>query len=336
MIPRTDSTWQTQSWQEQLKNLVCDPAELFSRLNLSPDNLAAVREACGDFPLRVSHSYLERIQPNNPDDPLLLQILPGAAELQSAPGYTRDPLLERDKNLNPGLIHKYRGRVLLLVSSACPVHCRYCFRRHFPYDDNRNSRLQWQQALHTIRSDPSISEVIYSGGDPLTASDRQLAWLTEQIAAIDHVKRLRIHTRFPVLIPARINRECLLWLSQSRLRVTMVLHVNHPAELDRHVADSLQRLQQSGITLLNQSVLLRGINDSVDTLTALSEQLFDHGVLPYYLHLLDKVAGAAHFDLPESTALSLYRALQSRLPGYLLPRLVREESGKTAKTLVTL
>ena len=342
MIPRTlqllepDSlqpeVQQQAPWQELLSNTVSDPEELFQLLELPPQQLEAARAACRDFPLRVPRPYLERIAKGDINDPLLKQVLPLGDELLAAPGYSHDPLAENQANPAPGLIHKYCGRVLLIVSPVCAINCRYCFRRHFPYDDNRPSRAQWQQALDYIAADDSIDEVIYSGGDPLAASDRQLAWLTEQVAAIPHIQRLRVHTRLPVVIPQRITDSCLQWLSGTRLNPVMVIHSNHANEIDSAVADAMARLKDAGVTLLNQTVLLRGINDNQDTLASLSQRLFEAGVLPYYLHLLDKVQGAAHFAVSEQRAKQLAAQLLSRLPGYLVPKLVREDAGFTSKT----
>lgn len=278
----------------------------------------------GDFPLRAPHAYVSRIERGNPEDPLLLQVLPLPQELEVHPGYTEDPLEESDSNPCPGLIHKYHGRVLLILSSSCAIHCRYCFRRHFPYQANTPSKKDWQQALTYIHGDTSITEVIYSGGDPLASNDRQLQWLTEQIASIPHVKRLRIHSRLPIVIPDRITPQLLQWLTATRLQTSMVVHCNHPNEIDAAVGNALYQLKIAGVTLLNQTVLLNGINNCSNTLTTLSDKLFSHGVLPYYLHLLDKVAGAAHFDVSDTEAIALHNQLMNQLPGYLTPRLVRE------------
>jgi EF-P beta-lysylation protein EpmB len=252
----------------------------------------------------------------------------------TVPGFGTDPVGETGRTPRPGILHKYRGRVLLIVSSHCPVHCRYCFRRHFPYENNRNNREDWLTAIDYIRSDSSIREVIYSGGDPLSAPDSLLHWLTATLAAIPHLTRLRVHTRFPIVIPSRITTELIAWLTGTRLLPTMVLHCNHPDEIDTTVVTSLRRLREAGVTLLNQSVLLKGVNDNTSTLSALSEKLFASGVLPYYLHLLDKVEGAAHFAIPDAEAFAIYRELQAELPGYLLPKLVREEGGESSKTLL--
>ena len=265
------------------------------------------------------------------DDPLLKQVLPQSAEMLSTPGFNADPLGEAASNPIPGVVHKYHGRALLIISPACAVHCRYCFRRHFPYEDNTLGKGEWQTALDYLASDPSISEVIYSGGDPLAANDNFLLWITEQIAAIPHIKRLRIHTRLPLVIPSRINPSCLHWLTTTRLKVVMVWHINHPNEIDHAVKQAAAQLKRRGIELLNQSVLLKEVNDNAATLALLSEQLFDAGIMPYYIHRLDKVAGAAHFDISDDKIQQLQQDLLRLLPGYLVPRFVCEQAGALSK-----
>jgi EF-P beta-lysylation protein EpmB len=334
MITHTLPTWQSKSWQEELADLVTSPQELFELLHLDPCELDNAYRASESFPLRATRAYVSRIVPGNPNDPLLRQILPLGGELDAVPGYVADPLQESHANPLPGLIHKYRGRVLFVVAPQCAINCRYCFRRHFPYQDNTPGRNQWQAALDYIREDNTIEEVIYSGGDPLVVSDRQLAWLSREIAAIGHVKRLRVHSRLPIVAPNRITEQCLEWLSLPDLQTVMVIHCNHAQEIDQYVAEAMGRLKQAGVTLLNQTVLLRGINDDSETLANLSEALFRAGVLPYYLHLLDKVAGAAHFAVSEAAASALYQSLLARLPGYLVPKLVRETPGAASKTPV--
>jgi EF-P beta-lysylation protein EpmB len=334
MILDSAPSWQGDDWQVALKNLVTDEAGLARQWGhpLAP---SATRQRASDtFPLRIPSDYLQRIPTTDPDHPLLRQFIPSADEMLAAAGFGTDPVGETGKTPRPGILHKYRGRVLLIVSSHCPVHCRYCFRRHFPYDDNRNNREDWLTAIDYIRRDSSIREVIYSGGDPLSAPDNVLHWLTATLATIPHLTRLRVHTRFPVVIPSRITLGLVRWLTGTRLLPTMVLHCNHPDELDTTVAASLRTLREAGVTLLNQSVLLKGVNDHAATLAALSEKLFASGVLPYYLHLLDKVEGAAHFAIPDAEAFAIYRELQAELPGYLLPKLVREKSGESSKTLL--
>lgn len=332
MITRSAASVDSLTWQEQLASSVRDPKELLQQLDLSSslennlintflnDAIAAGNE----FALRVPTAYLKRIEKGNPNDPLLKQILPLKEELHATPGYNTDPLGELDTNPIPGLVHKYHGRVLLIVSPNCAINCRYCFRRHFPYQNNKPGRNEWQNALDYISLDTSITEVIYSGGDPLAASDKQLLWLTEQVSQIPHVQRLRIHTRLPVVIPDRITDHCLKWLTSTRLLPSLVIHSNHPNELDTAVANALLRLKQAGVTLLNQTVLLSGVNDSVEILQQLSERLFQMGVLPYYLHQLDRVKGSAHFEVSDKDAKQLITELMARLPGYLVPKLVRE------------
>ena len=336
MITGSATTVDSLSWQEQLATSIRDPKELLQKLELDPALLDGALAAHSDFPLRVPQAYLQRIERGNPNDPLLRQVLPLGTELLATPGYSNDPLEELNANPVPGLVHKYHGRVLLIVSPNCAINCRYCFRRHFPYGDNKPGRSEWQQALDYIAADPSISEVIFSGGDPLAASDRQLEWLTSKLEAIHHVKRLRIHTRLPVVIPDRITDHLLQWLGDSRLFTSMVIHSNHPNELDENTRNALVRLRNTGITLLNQTVLLADINDAPRVLGQLSERLFECSVLPYYLHQLDHIAGAAHFAVSDELARSLHRELLVTLPGYLVPKLVRELPGIPYKMPINL
>ncbi|MGO2131523.1 MAG: EF-P beta-lysylation protein EpmB [Halomonas sp.] len=339
MITRSPAALQRQTiastprhWQQQLSGAIRDPLELCQRLSLDPTWLSGAQLGHRLFEVRVPEAYLARIRPGDPDDPLLRQVLPLSAEGDEQPGYVVDPLHEAEHGPRQGLIHKYAGRVLLIVSPACAVNCRYCFRRHFPYQDNAPSRAEWDDSLDYLRADSSIHEAILSGGDPLAASDRQLAWLVERLEGISHLKRLRIHTRLPVVIPDRVDDALLGWLGKSHLQKVMVLHINHANEIDDAVINACQRLRDAGVTLLNQSVLLRGVNDSVGTLAALSERLFEAGILPYYLHVLDPVAGAAHFNVPDDQARDLVAALRTRLSGFLMPTLVREIPGEASKT----
>lgn len=319
-------------WREQLRDLVTSPAALCNALGLRPEQLGWSDAAARGFPLRVPRAFLARMVPGDPHDPLLLQVLAGARELQAVPGYGPDPTGETGAtNPHPGIIHKYQGRVLLLVTGSCAIHCRYCFRRHFPYADNQNSRAEWPSALAYIASDDNISEVILSGGDPLVASDKQLAELVLQLADIPHVRRLRVHTRLPVVIPARITPALLQALSHPRLQTVMVVHCNHGNEIDADVTAAFTRIRQHGMTLLNQAVLLAEVNDSAAALASLSERLFEAGALPYYLHLLDRVAGAAHFEVSADRARALHREISAILPGYLVPKLVQEIAGAPAK-----
>ncbi|CEA05894.1 arginine aminomutase [Pseudomonas saudimassiliensis] len=320
------------NWQSLLAGSITDPQVLLSRLDLDPGLLGPARAASASFTLRVPEPYLSRMRRGDPTDPLLRQVLPVGDELLAQPGFVLDPLGEQQTNARPGIIHKYHGRLLLVVSGGCAVNCRYCFRRHFPYEDNNLSTAQWRQALDYIREDDSIAEVIYSGGDPLAASDKRLAWLTREIADIRHVRRLRVHTRLPVVIPQRVTAELIDALCGTRLPVTMVLHCNHANELDGTLGDAIQTLRRAGVILLNQAVLLKDVNDSIEAQVALSEALGDNGVLPYYLHVLDHVQGAQHFHVDDEIAKRLCGEMLARLPGFLVPRLVREIAGASSKT----
>ncbi len=330
MIPLTDVSWQTQSWQALLKSAVTDPAQLAEILNIELPHYQS------SFPLLVPWPYLARIKPGNALDPLLLQVLPQPQESLVVPGYSSHPLEELEHARGSGLIQKYQGRVLVVATGACAINCRYCFRRHFPYQSFQPTTTDWENIIENVKSDPSIQEVILSGGDPLLLSNRRLANIAKQLAAIPHLTTLRVHTRLPIVIPQRVDAELVEWIEQTRLNIVMVWHSNHPDELDHSVSDAARRLKAAGATLLNQSVLLRGINDNVETLTSLSRQLFKIGVLPYYLHVLDKVAGAAHFDLPEQQARALMAEVVKQLPGYLVPRLVREIPGEGSKTSLAI
>ncbi len=329
MIPTKDQLLHTPPWQQELARAVTSRRELLDSLGL-PDT-GADRSAQDGFPLRVPHSFISRMEPGNPRDPLLLQVLPQPQELLSPPGYHTDPVGDGAAMAVPGVIHKYHGRVLLLASGGCALHCRYCFRRHFPYHEANPRPGEWRSALRYIGADRSIREVILSGGDPLLLSDRRLTELITRLAEIPHLRHLRIHTRLPVVLPSRVDDRLLGWLNHTRLRPVVVIHTNHPNEIDREVRQALERLAACGIMLLNQTVLLKGINDRSETLAALSETLWEARVTPYYLHLLDRVQGAAHFDTGESRARALHRQLRERLPGYLVPRLVREQAGSPAK-----
>lgn len=321
----------TTQWQSEMADAVRDPAELLALLELDGRWLEPARRAAAAFPLRVPRPFLARMRKRDPADPLLRQVLPLGEELAEHPGYVRDPVGDMASRAARGVLHKYQGRVLFITTGACGVHCRFCFRRHFPYNEETARSGEWQAALDYLRSDPSIEEVILSGGDPLALGDERLAGLADSLETIPHIKRLRLHTRQPVVLPSRVDEALLAWLQRGRLQKVVVLHINHAAEIDAAVLDACGRLRVTGITLLNQSALLRGVNDSVEALRALSEALFGAGVLPYYLNMLDPVAGAAHFDVPEAEALDLLAGLRACLPGYLVPRLVREVPGAPAK-----
>jgi EF-P beta-lysylation protein EpmB len=334
MIPAPLPSRQPPAWQRALQEAVTDPAELLGLLGLGLEWLQPARAAARRFPLRVPRGFVARMRRGDPHDPLLLQVLPLAAELDAVPGYRADPVGDLAAKAGPGILHKYAGRALLVTTGACAVHCRYCFRRHFPYGQENAARAGFGPALDSIRADPSLDEIILSGGDPLTLSDRRLAALFAGLQGIPHLRRVRLHTRLPIVLPERIDRRFLSAWSALRLQKVVVVHANHAREIDRSVSTAIADLRATDSTVLNQAVLLRGINDSVADLVELSEVLFEAGTLPYYLHVLDPVAGAAHFDLPEETARHLIAEVTSRLPGYLVPRLAREEAGAPAKTML--
>ncbi len=318
-------------WRQSLREAVTDARELLSLLDLG-DLVDKLPPKDAGFALRVPRGFLMRMRKGDPWDPLLLQVLPQLAECESATDYVTDAVDDLSARVAHGVLHKYDGRALLIAAGSCAVNCRYCFRRHFPYSEEIAAANGWREALAHLRADTSIREAILSGGDPLVLSNAKLAEFGQALADIPHVRTLRIHTRMPVVLPERIDDGFCDWLAGLALRRVIVLHVNHPNEIDHTVRAACARLREAGAMLLNQSVLLRGINADADVLAALSERLFDCGVLPYYLHQLDRVQGAAHFEMPDAQALSLIDALRARLPGYLVPRLVREIPGEASKT----
>jgi len=331
MIHRIEPVCQTPLWQQSLANAFSDVDAFIEFLQLDKAILPAARAAAGLFGLKVPREFAQLINKGDPGDPLLRQVLPIGAENSPAPGFVCDPVGDLEKSIVPGVLHKYRGRLLLIAHGSCAVNCRYCFRRHYPYQEASAYRQRWTEALKHIHQAEEIDEIILSGGDPLTLSDGKLAELVSRLEAIPHLKRLRIHTRLPVVIPSRLTPELISLLTGGRLQPVLVLHINHPREISTELASSLIQLKQAGITLLNQSVLLKGVNDCPATLSALSLALFEAGILPYYLHLLDRVAGAAHFEVDMPEARQLQDALRVRLPGYLVPRMVREVAGAAAK-----
>jgi len=331
IIPRIDAPEHRQLWQQLLSQCIRSSDELLALLEVDPGELEILSTG-GNFPLRVPRGFAGRMTRRNSRDPLLLQVLPTATESELSPGYHCDPLGELQAMPAPGLLHKYRGRALLTVTGACAINCRYCFRRHFPYSDANPANGNLQESLSYLRQQEDIHEIILSGGDPLTLSDARLQSLTGQLAGIPHLQTLRIHTRLPVVLPERVDQGLLQWIRRQQLQVVIVVHSNHPNEIDPSVTKALQRLRSTGATLLNQSVLLHGINDDAETLSRLSKRLFAAGALPYYLHLLDKVQGAAHFAVDEGTARDIHAAIRAALPGYLVPRLVRDIPGQPGKT----
>ena len=329
----TQYLYQEQNWQTQMSDLITDPAELLQCLNIESDvSLQGSILATEQFRLRVPRAFVQKMQLGNAYDPLLLQVLPHHLELEDHPGFVTDPLGEEQANLLPGILHKYQSRFLLTLTGACAVHCRYCFRRHFPYQENLPKNEDWEAMQRYLLQHPEINEVILSGGDPLTLSNRKLALWMERLSSIPHLKILRIHSRVPIVIPNRLDEELINLFKNSRLRIILVVHSNHAAEIDDFTATKLMQLTQQNILVLNQAVLLKGINDHADTLVHLSHRLFDAGVLPYYLHVLDKVKGAHHFDLDSQIIDQLYSEVLARLPGYLVPKLVREIAGEKNKT----
>ena len=335
MIPpvhsEPNSTGESVAWRHELRCAIRNSRELLEALGLQSDELFAECDDSAEFAVLVPHGFLARMRHGDPADPLLLQVLARRSEHSVVPGFVTDPLQERSLALD-GVLQKYAHRALLIATAACPIHCRYCFRRHFPYTDHLATRARWSQALERLGQSRNIEEVILSGGDPLSLATHRLAELVAGLEEIPTVTTLRIHTRFPIVVPSRVTAEFLGLLERTRLRTVVVVHSNHANELnDESVHTALRSLARSANLVLNQSVLLRGINDSVSTLRALSYALLDLRVSPYYLHLLDRVAGTAHFDVPETEAISLVEGLRQELPGYLVPQLVRESPGALSK-----
>ncbi|MBE0315608.1 EF-P beta-lysylation protein EpmB [Xanthomonas citri] len=318
-------------WQQQWRDAVRDPRVLLQLLGLDAQAAAISDAAAAQFPLRVPRAFVARMRHGDLHDPLLRQVLPLDAEMQAAPGFGLDAVGDGAARTAAGVIQKYRGRALLIATGSCAVHCRYCFRRHFPYSEETAARDGWRDAVAAIAADPSIEEVLLSGGDPLSLATPKLAELTDALAAVPHLKRLRIHSRLPIVLPERVDAPLQAWLRSLPWPVAFVLHANHANEFDSAVDAAAQGLRETGAQLLNQAVLLRGVNDSVDALAALSERSFAAGVLPYYLHQLDRVAGVAHFEVDDARARALHAELAARLSGYLVPRLVREIPGDTGK-----
>lgn len=325
--------YQEQNWQSQLSDLITDPLELLEVLKLCPEQLlSGAILASEQFKLRVPRAFVGKMTVGDPLDPLLLQVLPHHLELEDYPDFVTDPLGEEQANQQPGVLHKYKSRFLLTLTGACAVHCRYCFRRHFPYQENLPKNEDWLNIKNYIESQPDINEVIFSGGDPLTLSNRKLKLWIERLESLPQIKFLRIHSRVPIVIPNRVDEELISLLKNSRLRIILVVHSNHAAELDDLTCARLSLLVQQQITVLNQAVLLKGINNSAQVLVDLSYRLFDAGIMPYYLHVLDKVKGAHHFDLSPKEINLIYKDVLENLPGYLVPKLVREIAGEKNKT----
>lgn len=324
----------SKNWQQQLAEAFKTIDGLCHYLQLSPLDLPVSSAAAANFPLKVPLSFAASMEKGNPHDPLLRQVLPIDDEMLDYPGFSNDPVGDIAAAEQPGVLHKYRGRVLLINSGSCAINCRYCFRRNFPYSELQLSGRKETVALDYIREDTSLSEVILSGGDPLLLSDARLTALIRQLNAIGHIRRIRIHSRLPIVLPARITEALVETISTSPAQIVLVVHCNHANEIGSRVIAGLNRLKNSGVVLFNQAVLLRGVNDDAEVLCALSEKLFAHGVIPYYLHLLDKATGTGHFEVGEKEALALIGQVQTALPGYLAPKLVRETAGALSKKYV--
>ena len=337
MIPARAPTDHPARWQTELAGAITAPEALLEAVGLPvPEGAALTRMqlAAARFGLRVPQAYVALMERGNPTDPLLRQVLPVEDELLEVPGFVTDPVGDLEVLASPGLLHKYDGRRLLITTGACAVHCRYCFRREFPYAAENAAAAGWQPALERLRADPDATEVILSGGDPLALADSKLERLARELATLPQLRRLRLHTRTPVVLPSRVNDALTGWLASFPHPVVVVLHANHAREFSPALREACSHLRTAGVTLLNQAVLLRGVNDSVEAQVELAEAGFAAGVLPYYLHQLDRVRGAAHFAVPDAVALELQAALMARLPGYLVPRLVREIPGASSKTPV--
>lgn len=329
--PSPPAPLQPGGWQQALRQAVREPAELLQLLGLESVALQVSSQAAAQFPLRVPRGFIARMRHGDAHDPLLRQVLPLDAELRVLPGFGLDAVGDAAARSATGVIQKYDGRALLVATGSCAIHCRYCFRRHFPYGEETAARDHWAQAIARIGADDTIDEVILSGGDPLSLSTPKLAELTDALVTVPHLKRLRIHSRLPLVLPERVDAALLQWLSALPWPVTVVVHANHANEFDARVDAALAALRGAGALLLNQAVLLRGVNDSVQALADLSTRGLAAGVLPYYLHQLDRVQGVAHFEVDDATALALHAQLAARLSGYLVPRLVREIPGDTGK-----
>ena len=332
-IITVNDTAQLATWQKELANALKNPLQLLHLLEITPESVPVSAKARKNFPMLVPHPFVKKMKKGDIHDPLLKQVLPVNDEELISEGYSLDPLLEHD-SAAPGLLHKYKSRVLLVLKTGCAVNCRYCFRRHFPYQDNNINKKQLQKIIAYIKAHPEVNEVILSGGDPLMGKDDFLEHVVNTLEQLPQLTRLRIHSRLPVVLPSRITTELCTILEKSRFNVVFVFHINHANEIDSAFTEAVSKLQQSGIQLLNQGVLLKGVNDSSQTLIELSERLFTAGILPYYLFLLDKVQGAQHFDLQEKQAQQLIKEMRLALPGYLVPKLSREIAGEKSKTII--
>jgi len=332
--PKTETIHFTKNWQQQLADAFNTIEDLCGYLQLPFEELPVSVAATRNFPLRVPLSFAACMEKGNPHDPLLRQVLPVNDELLTYPGFNNDPVGDLPAAAQTGVLHKYHGRALFINTGSCAINCRYCFRRNFPYADLQLGKQKEEDAIRYLQENPDITEVILSGGDPLLLNDARITRLLQQLDAIGHLKRIRIHSRLPIVLPARITGELIAALMQSSKQIVIVVHCNHANEINERVIAAFEALKNKGITLLNQSVLLKGVNDDANVLCNLSEQLFAHGVLPYYLHLLDKATGTGHFEVPEAQALLIMKQVQAALPGYLVPKLVKEQAGAASKLYI--
>jgi len=329
ILARSPAAPKPAAWRDELRDAFRDIGTLLDELQLEPEQVNLLEEP--DFPILIPRAFARRMEPGNPQDPLLLQVLPDRRETDPVPGFVSDPVGDRDSRTQRGLLHKYHGRILLITTGACAIHCRYCFRQAYPYGNDHFDRRQYDALIAYLEAHPDIEEVILSGGDPLMLDTSRLQTLAEAVQQPGTVRRLRLHTRVPIALPSRVDQQLVDWLASLPLQTVVVVHANHPAEFDADVDLALKRLRHAGATLFNQAVLLSGVNDCADRLAALMRRGFEAGVVPYYLHLLDRVEGAARFECDPSDALDLLEQLRRQLSGYLVPRLVREQAGAPYK-----
>ncbi|WP_144393953.1 EF-P beta-lysylation protein EpmB [Pleionea sediminis] len=335
IIPCSPPVCHKQDWKKQLATAITDPGALLELLKINKEQMGK-GNAQSLFSLKVPYAYITRMKQGDPNDPLFLQVWPHDAEFVTSPDFIADPLEEKSSNPIPGLLHKYKSRVLTITTASCAINCRYCFRRHFDYQNQSYNDTAWNSWADYIKQHPEIDEVILSGGEPLLLPDDKLARLLQQLELLPQLKRLRIHSRLPLVIPDRITEEFTALAKSSRLQWVLVWHINHPAEIDDAVQDAAKLCHDAGIVQFNQSVLLKKVNDSIEVMQKLSERLFTNRIQPYYLHLLDRVAGVQHFEVTENKALKLYNQMLVELPGYLVPKLVREEPAKSSKTPINI
>ncbi len=315
-------------WKTILRKNFRRLEDLASYLELTPDQREQLSKS-PSFALNVPLRLAQKMQKGTLDDPLFKQFVPTLEELTVHPDFNKNPVGDCNARKEDKLLHKYIGRALILASSACVMNCRYCFRQHFPYETEQKG---FTNEIEKIRNDSSIHEIILSGGDPLSLSDANLSDLINELVSMPHIKRIRFHTRFPVGIPERLDESFLQLIKNCPLQIYFVLHINHPNELDQHLFDHLKPLQLLGVILMNSAVLLKGVNDNVETLQELSEQLINHGILPYYINQLDRVEGGVHFEVPEEKGLWLINEIAKKLPGYGVPKYIREIEGQPYKT----